>query len=142
MKLVRTLALVSLAAALSPWTGLAQGDDAGGRMERPRTGDRTQWGQRTGGDRGGDRGGDDRFGGRNPMAAMLMRGAMQPPVVVATDKFLFIVRGSTVFKLDVGTLEILAQKELPMPEFPGRPGDDGDRPERPPMEGAPPRPKR
>lgn len=76
--------------------------------------------QQQGAGRGG-RGGD-RFG-----AQMMARmGALQPPAIVATDKFLFIVRGNTVFKLDINSLEILKQCELPMPE--GMPGGQGPQP--------------
>ena len=69
---------------------------------------------------------------------MGMRGG--PPgsvAVTATDKYLFIVRGNTVFQLDVNTLEILKQKELPEPERggPDRQGMGGGARQRPPMEG-------
>ena len=36
--------------------------------------------------------------------------------VATTDKYLFIVRGNTVYQLDVDTLAVLKQTELPMPE--------------------------
>jgi len=69
-----------------------------------------QPGERQGG-RAGGRG--DGMDGRQ----MLMRmGAFQPPVVVTTNKYLIIIRGNTVYQLDINTLERLNTKELPMPE--------------------------
>jgi hypothetical protein len=47
---------------------------------------------------------------------MMRMGGFQPPVVVTTEKYLIIVRGNTVFQLDINTLEILHKQELPMPE--------------------------
>jgi len=94
------------------------------------------------GEQGGPPGdGGPGMGGGPPMMGgpfMGMRGG--PPgslVVTATEKYLFVVRGNTVFQLDVNTLEILKQKDLPEPERggPARQGMGRGGRQRPPMEG-------
>lgn len=66
------------------------------------------------------------FGG-GPPPAFFAR--MMPAVVATTEKYLFVVRGGTVFQLDINTLEILKQQDLPMPELPPPPGG-GQQPQR------------
>ena len=49
------------------------------------------------------------------------------PVMTANERFLFVLRGNTLYKLDVNNLTVLAQTQLPA----GGPGGmmrDGDRP--------------
>lgn len=66
------------------------------------------------------------FGG-GPPAAFFAR--MMPAVTSTTEKYLFVVRGGTVYQLDVNSLEILKQQELPTPEMPPPPGG-GQQPQR------------
>ncbi len=69
---------------------------------------------------------------------MGMRGGpSEGTAVTATEKYLFIVRGNTVFQLDITTLEIIKQKELPEPERrgPGGQGQGRAARQRPPVEG-------
>jgi len=49
-----------------------------------------------------------------------------PATMVTTDKYLLILRGNTLYQLDVDTLLVLKQVELPAPE--GQNPRDGQRP--------------
>jgi len=76
-------------------------------------------------------------GQRDPRQWMQrMGGMMATPAVTTTEKYLFIVRGDTVYQLDIDTLEVIKQVRLPQPEGmrgPGGPGGPGGfgRPQQP-----------
>jgi hypothetical protein len=71
-------------------------------------------------------------GQRDPRQWMQRMGAgmgmMAPPAITTTEKYLFIVRGDTVFQLDIDTLEIIKQARLPQPEGMRGPGGPGGPP--------------
>ena len=46
------------------------------------------------------------------------------PVITANERYVFILRGNTIYKLDVVSLRVLAQSELPAPRM----GFEGGRP--------------
>lgn len=83
-----------------------------------------QGGGGAGGPGMGGMGGGPGMGGPGMMGGgMGMRGGPpQNTALVATEKYLFIVRGNTVYQMDVNTLELLRQKDLPQPP---RPAADG-----------------
>ncbi|PIX37934.1 MAG: hypothetical protein COZ57_31900 [Armatimonadetes bacterium CG_4_8_14_3_um_filter_66_20] len=58
------------------------------------------------------------FGGLGMFAPGMggMPGVPGQVAVATTEKYLFVVRGNTVYQLDVDTLAVLKQTELPMPE--------------------------
>jgi hypothetical protein len=59
--------------------------------------------------------------GRDPgMRGMRMMGGMMggTAIAVAGDA-VFVVRGNMIYKFDAGTLELLAQAEIPQPQWPG-----------------------
>lgn len=66
---------------------------------------------------GGGFPGGGRFGG----------GMMMMPVMTATDKYVYILRGNTLYQFDAGSLTLVKQADLPRPAGgPGRrPGGDG-----------------
>jgi hypothetical protein len=54
-------------------------------------------------------------GGQGGPGMMPGGGPSSSAAIAVTDRFVFIVRGSQVFKLDVESLDIVAQKDLPEP---------------------------
>jgi len=63
-------------------------------------------------------------GGRD-MGLMRMMGGMAPPAIAIAGDAVFVVSGNMIYKFDAGTLELLAQAELPRPERPRREGGEG-----------------
>jgi len=66
---------------------------------------------------GGGRGGP---GGNNMMRMMM--GRMGTPAIAVAGDAVFVVQAGNIYKFDAGTLELLAQAEIPRPEMPEMPG--------------------
>lgn len=114
-----------------------QSKDATVRREAARTliqqvrNQRAGWGGAGRGQRAGQPG---RLEGPGRRAAGAWRGRlgmMMLPAMTATDKYLFILRGDTVYQLSIDTLEIIKQTKLPPPEGPRPPRRRGEQPEAP-----------
>ena len=65
---------------------------------------------------GGGFGGGGFGGGQRPPGGGFGGGFMGGAQMTATDKYLYILRGNTVYQLDATNLKMLNQTELPRPE--------------------------
>lgn len=105
------LPVLALVAALAVWVAIpVTGDDGDKPPKQPH-----------GGGQGGGQGG--------PGGGMRMGGPMQPASICALGNALYVVRGSTIYKIDPETLQVIkkatyAEDEMPKPPKP--PEGDGE----------------
>lgn len=76
-----------------------------------------------GGPGGGFPGGQGGFGGGGMMRGM-MGGGMQP-VVTATERYVYVLRGDTLFQYSAEGLKLIAKATLPQDQRQGGPGGPG-----------------